>query len=202
MYNLYSHKTTSHGEEIEEKYLVLPHGNEKDNFNSFILVKADEDGMRFLLGDQFLESEKNSNGCLYVNTAKETVYLRNEKDSEILPGMYMYSRDKNQTTNQYHQTFLPNNEFKLPTQLDVQTIVPSSVSKYEEFSNPDKIKPEVVNSWSTAFSNKTQYINTAIDTINTDVSVDRTKVDSFDSMCSNFRSKAHDTYANITSNIR
>jgi hypothetical protein len=105
--------------------------------------------------------------------------------------------------------------FTLPTQLEVSTIIPGSVKYYTTANNPKKVNDEseledleeneytaMIESWTNAFSNKTQYINTAIDTINTDVTVDRSKIDTFDSLTSTFRSRAHDAYTNTASNIR
>ena len=97
--------------------------------------------------------------------------------------------------------------FKLPTQLEVNTILPSSVKGYNEFDNDPKDRTAqehtaMIESWTNALSNKTQYINTSIDTINTDVSVDRSKIDTLDSLTSTFRSRAQDVYLNTTANIR
>ena len=121
------------------------------------------------------------------------------------------------------------NDFKLPTQIECSTVEPSSVLGYayatgiegffkkvddkfpadlndNESSNfkliTDSTFGNTLGSWTDAFSRKTQYINTAIDTINTDVTLDRSKIDTFDSLTSTFRSRAQDTYQNIISNIR
>ncbi|MGX8717112.1 MAG: hypothetical protein ACSW8C_03940, partial [bacterium] len=95
-------------------------------------------------------------------------------------------------------------DFVLPTQLEVSTIIPGSVKGYLDFSDPgdDQKHTAMIESWTNALSNKTQYINTAIDTINTDVSVDRSKIDTFDSLTSTFRSRAQDVYLNTAANIR
>lgn len=100
-------------------------------------------------------------------------------------------------------------KFTVPTELEVQSILPESVKYYKNAMNKSVIDSlstddynAMIESWTNAFSNKTQYINTAIDTINTDVSVDRSKIDTFDSLTSTFRSRAQDTYLNIVSNIR
>ena len=189
MYNLFEYK--------DKKYLVIPYNND------YFLVKADKDGMAFLLGEK--ADEGMSNGCLFVEQTKKLLYFRedmaNKTDINKDKTYYkIYTGNNNFSGNEYDK--IPISDFKLPTQLDVQTIIPGSVSKYESFTQKDDITTEVVNSWTTAFSNKTQYINTAIDTINTDVTLDRSKIDTFDSLCSTFRNKAHEAYSNTASNIR
>lgn len=106
--------------------------------------------------------------------------------------------------------------FKLPTRLECNTVLPTSVKNYDEAStdkcitddegkiieNAESDHTSMIKSWTDAFSNKSQYINTSIDTINTDVSVDRSKIDTLDSLTSTFRSRAQDTYLNTVANIR
>lgn len=189
MYNLFEYK--------DKKYLVIPYNND------YFLVKADKDGMAFLLGEK--ADEGMSNGCLFVEQTKKLLYFREDpaRKTDINKDKThykIYTGNNNFSGNKYDT--IPISDFKLPTQLDVQTIIPGSVSKYESFTQKDDITTEVVNSWTTAFSNKTQYINTAIDTINTDVTLDRSKIDTFDSLCSTFRNKAHEAYSNTASNIR
>ena len=88
----------------------------------------------------------------------------------------------------------------LPKQLAVDKVLPSSAQRYN--SNWfEKIDATVLNSWTTAFTNKSQYINTYIETINNDVSTMRTKIDTFDSASSTFRNRAYDTYSSIVSRI-
>ena len=97
--------------------------------------------------------------------------------------------------------------FSLPTRIDCAKVIPSSVKNWPSgdslnFDSSGKIKTEVVSSWTDAFSSKTKFINTAIDTINTDIQVDRSKIDSFDSICSTFRSRAHEAHSNTAANVR
>lgn len=97
--------------------------------------------------------------------------------------------------------------FSLPTRIDCAKVIPSSVKNWPSgdslnFDSSGKIKTEVVSSWTNAFETKTRFINTAIDTINTDIQVDRSKIDSFDSICSTFRSRAHEAHSNTAANVR
>lgn len=207
MYGLYEYEGT--------KYLVIPRHNVEDGPN-VILVPANQEGMKMLLGDNANQTPPIGNSAFGLLNIHILAKNGAEKKGEVPIGRYeptgsddvLYSQRDGTNAYKYE---LPT-DFVVPTQLDVATIIPESVKHYAEAilttgptdkdSDEWSTWTEAINSWTTAFSNKTQYINTAIDTINTDVSVDRTKIDTFDSMCSNFRSRAFDTYKNILNNVR
>jgi len=104
----------------------------------------------------------------------------------------------------------------LPKQLIIQEIEPDSVAAYDKYNNystggwgydnDGKESAEeanrVINSWTTAFSNKSEYINTAIETINTDITALRTKMDTIDSLCSTLRNRSFETKKTLVSNLR
>lgn len=255
MYNLFE---ASNG----NKYVVIPSAYVQDEY---ILVRADESGKRFLMGDCGTEGNCTGNGSCGIvagggtygwlmiaftgiNTKDVTTEYWGgdtdgdttkaaEKNGKVLPrikdggdlstvkstyfdGLGLYT---DLTTKNFH---VPDGSekypyylsgkgdtlegtFKLPTQLEVNLIIPGSVKRYSTAQDikimeglEENEHTAVIESWTNAFSNKTQYINTAIDTINTDVTVDRSKIDTFDSLTSTFRSRAHDAYTNIASNIR
>lgn len=172
MYNLFE---TSDG----NKYLVLPCITSDDYF----LVKADDEGKDWLLGTV---TEDTSRSISYNTTVKSWI-ISGISGKKLYPG----SDDTN--------------DFKLPTQIECTEVAPSSVKGYSDAQDTElstKSENNVLGSWTDAFSRKTQFINTAIDTINTDVTLDRSKIDTFDSLTSTFRSRAQDTYQNILSNIR
>ena len=110
----------------------------------------------------------------------------------------------------------------LPKQLVIQEIEPNSVAEYDKYykygsgddywgyakDNDGNWKESaeeanrVINSWTTAFSNKSEYINTAIETINTDITSLRTKMDTIDSLCSTLRNRSFETKKTLVSNLR
>lgn len=111
--------------------------------------------------------------------------------------------------------------FKLPKELDVNTIIPESVSylnwvlNYEggygtkDTYNVDRMVTKLdkdkynamIESWTNAFSNKVQYINTAIETINTDIEQLRSKIDTYYSQASTLRNRVHEVYLNTIRKI-
>ena len=225
MYNLFEYKGV--------KYLVIPCTEKSKDVNKgkFRLIRADDSGKDFLLG---ADGERYSaRAGIYVETDTEGKIKTIEMYDPCgaIGGIpeevrYKYKADKDKQENQlyvapsqigedYKQIFAYYmkdgvatyeiiDDFVLPTQLEVSTIIPGSVKGYLDFSDPgdDQKHTAMIESWTNALSNKTQYINTAIDTINTDVSVDRSKIDTFDSLTSTFRSRAQDVYLNTAANIR
>lgn len=175
MYNLFE---TSDG----EKYLVLP--SLRSNYpNKYFLVKADDEGKNWLLG-----KEKDTDLSISYTSTEGLWYISNKT-----PGEKLYPKGDE------------TNDFKLPTQIECTAVAPSSVKNYSSATSIKLVTEEsnnVLGSWTDAFSRKTQFINTSIDTINTDVTLDRSKIDTFDSLTSTFRSRAQDTYQNILSNVR
>lgn len=115
----------------------------------------------------------------------------------------------------------------LPKQLTAEEILPQSVAAYDYYrfctgngsvSISEKIQVDgwgmdggkesaeeanrVINSWTTAFSKKSEFINTSIETINTDITALRTKMDTIDSLCSTLRNRSFETKRQLISNIR
>lgn len=226
MYNLYEYNG--------DKYLVLP---SLVNEGQYFLVKNDENGKKWLVGDSTYEPKSTpggnsgcyvsyQNGLWHATLATNHGTISTCGEGGTATAYCKYDAPSTHTT-------ITIDDFKLPTQIECTTVAPSSVLGYayaignmvddkDFFTMEDEDMPVDVNgtksnafklitdskagntlgSWTDAFSRKTQYINTAIDTINTDVTLDRSKIDTFDSLTSTFRSRAQDTYQNIISNIR
>ena len=183
------------------KCLVIEHNRSSGHY---MLVSADDAGMNFLLGDNGNTNEQVGNCYSDNQKVIDTWYAKNFSYSQS-PTVYCYStgtEKRNGQTRYNKVTASFGNTFVLPTRLDCANVIPNSVKEYGNFKTADKIKTEVVSSWTDAFSKKTQFINTAIDTINTDIQVDRSKIDSFDSICSTFRSRAHEAHSNTAANVR
>ena len=209
MYNLFE---ASNG----KKYLVLP----SVRSSGYILISADNDGRNLLIGE-----DGTANNCR-GDALKNGLAYDDGKKVYYLNGTWVYS-DENRNGyfgvkngDYYEPTPDVINDFELPTQIECNTVLPSSVKGYlddeghkawddvkipsddDDKKNAESDHTAMIKSWTDAFSNKTQYINTAIDTINTDVSVDRSKIDTLDSLTSTFRSRAQDAYLNTVANVR
>ncbi|MDR0392618.1 MAG: hypothetical protein LBH52_00065 [Puniceicoccales bacterium] len=91
----------------------------------------------------------------------------------------------------------------LPKEINVDSVLFGSVLHGTDYKwlRKTEVSSNVVSSWTTAFTNKSEYINTTIESINNDVSTMRTKIDTFDSASSTFRNRAHDTYSGIVGRI-
>lgn len=221
MYNLF---------ETEDGTKCLVIENDKEA-GTYMLVSADEAGMNLLIGDTGNAKEDGyrgncgttltaKNGIMYcdefysyqyasdsgdenkkVNLFSKTpsVYYTSEGIKALIRSPYNGYAAKSKSSG--NKTFVP------PIRIDCAKVLPNSVRQWPggdklNFDSLDNIKTEVVSSWTDAFNSKTKFINTAIDTINTDIQVDRSKIDSFDSICSTFRSRAHEAHANTAANVR
>lgn len=198
MYNLY--------EEKDQKYLVIQ-SMLKDGKNNFFLLPTDESGMRFFIGDNGTDGGYRGNNHCDNNDLEGTGIFVATRTGTLIP---IATKDKSDPNAVYHYYDKQTEEsavgyvsnFKLPTKINCTNVLPNSVKEYNNFRASNSIKTEVVSSWTDAFNNKTKFIQTSIDTINTDIQVDRSKIDSFDSICSTFRSRAHEAHSNTAANVR
>ena len=233
MYNLFEDSDGT-------KYLVVPNWfkkNDEDHKEGrYRLIKADDEGKRFLVGDSGSDCGCMGNACagwydgdpLKEYMAFRCDYEWRDPDYErIQSGKWeratsfevgvdgtadkayaFYSEGKNPNfDNAAEKIYAPSvkviKDFKLPTELEVSEISPESVKGFLFWSTLGETEhANMIKTWTDAFSQKSQYINTAIDTINSDVSVDRSKIDTLDSLTSTFRSRAQDAYMNTVANIR
>ena len=179
----------------------------------YMLVSADEAGMNYLLGDSGAADQFRGNANSWMKKDNNRIWYAVDYESRCTanPTEYFFSTGtEDYPATSEHRAYVHyktehkelGNTFLLPTKVDCANVIQNSVRQYENMSDSDKITTEVVSSWTDAFSKKTQFINTAIDTINTDIQVDRSKIDSFDSICSTFRSRAHEAHSNTAANVR
>lgn len=195
-YNLFEDKTN------HQKYLVIPYEDK------YLLVRADESGMRFLLGDGKENDYNNSNGSCYLHGYADGTYkIFISETTLVLDGkIAYYANEKNDKNNKNH--YKPKkdkiHDFELPQPIpEVQAIAHESVLNYKYARSNDenhKNDNKVVTSWQDALQKKTSYIDTAIESINTDIEVFRDKIDTFDSMCSQLNSRVQDVYLNTIKN--
>ena len=180
------------------KCLVI---EDSQNKGKYMLVSADNAGMNFMLGSRGDIGSQRGNSFSTNERNKGEWRAANFTFAEM-PTNYHFSTTASNVDR--HNDIIKDfgNTFLLPTKIDCANVIPSSVRQYDKFWDYTKITTDVVSSWTQAFSNKTQFINTAIDTINADIQVDRSKIDSFDSICSTFRSRAHEAHSNTAANVR
>lgn len=210
--------------------------NNPGNFNygyndRYLLVRADEKGLKALYNTKTMKDPNDSNKELEVITAGDLEGVFKKKDgfkfdceykpSSGFEGTKFYKRAlsgdstwpvvfSSGSDNEILIWDCPREhaEKYLPKQLIIQEIEPGSVAQYDNYSNHNawgdnaEAKNRVINSWTTAFSNKSEYINTAIEIINTDITSLRSKMDTMDSLCSTLRNRSFETKKTLISNLR
>ena len=93
-------------------------------------------------------------------------------------------------------------DFKMPPKLEVEPINPQSVRRYSKFWTGGEITTDTVSSWQKAFQDKLSFIQTAMDTVNSDIKVFRAKMDTLNTLGNTFRNRTHAAYMKIGSNLR
>ena len=96
-------------------------------------------------------------------------------------------------------------EFKLPKELEVSAIIPGSVKNYLTSNTiknlSDNEHTAMIESWTSAFKKKIEYINDAIKLVNTDIEQYRNKINTYYSQSSTFRSRVEEVYSNSARKI-
>ncbi len=202
------------------------------NNKHYLLIKADDSGKNLLIGDDATTGSKHWGNSFFASQGPDStgragdkldgmlykydglVYIADKADVDADQGKYgeknwvttkgYYSKSKYKNNRYYNAEEVEITDFKLPTQIECTNVVPGSVKDYTDYSpcSTEERQTTMIKSWTDAFSTKTQFINTAIDSINTDVTVDRSKIDTLDSLTSTFRSRAQDVYMNTVANVR
>ena len=236
MYNLFEFEG--------EKYLVIPSVNDYEdsedllaiNGKHYLLVKADDSGKNFLLGDQAKVGSKYWGNSYFASTAGnrdtgvggqgEDAYTDRKlyKKNSVAyiadkPGGDVDKPDGNDgeanwtTTKAYCSGGLDNNgyytkvtidisDFKLPKRLDCANIDPKSVLFYPDYSawtqdeDAKENQQAMINAWTKALKDKTQYIDNAIQNVNIDIEQSRNKINTYETQASTFRSRVYDVYVN------
>ena len=207
------------------KYLVLP-GATEDNKNKYILIRADASGENFLLGDSadgnngwwgngYLCAHGDSHGHDFNDhiglNYTDNIHLPCEQETST--HQVCCPQWKEEPTLGYFSPGIPKGanfysgdsealgvKFKLPNKLEVATINPGSVYHYTVFNG--SCDDATIASWTDAFNKKTGYINTAIDTVNTDIEQIRNKMNTYQSQATTFRNRAHEVYANTVRRMK
>ncbi|MBR1843559.1 MAG: hypothetical protein IJ793_01650 [Opitutales bacterium] len=199
---------------------------------NYLLVPTDEDGMRYLFGDTgdtIARGDYRGNGTVIVTKDKTRengtydflIAYKSEVgyDIKTIPfredPTYRYSASSETTKEFWNidgysriiEWFDPywtslGNEFTLPEQIDCEKINPKSVRRYWKFWTQSEITTDTVSSWQKAFQDKISFIETAIETVNTDIKVFRGKIDTLDALSSTFRNRTHTAYMKVASNLK
>ena len=193
----------------------------------YLPISADEAGMRYLFGDvAFVATDKRGNGHLIATKEKARKsdtfdFLESAATGEPNfipfneePRRYFnaatttikrrwtledYDRDLTWYDSVGHEF---GNNFSLPTQIDCEKIDPKSVRRYSKFWTQDEITTETVSSWQKAFQDKFSLVQTAMDTVNSDIKVFRNKIDTLNTLSNTFRNRTYSAYMKIGSNLK
>lgn len=196
MYNLYEAKDGN-------KYLVI----QSVRFSKPILIKTDESGKNFLIGD--------SDHSAFGDISETSLCMRYEwiinsassyTTSSSLWDHYFYAEKTNNGYEVRHEK-ISDFQYKFPKQLDISTILPGSVknfdnkSSYRKVLDKDNEHTAMIESWMNAFEKKIEYINDAIKLVNTDIEQYRNKINTYYSQSSTFRSRVEEVYSNSARKI-
>ena len=197
MYNVF--------EQNGQAYLVLESNYKSGNC---FLVKADESGMNFLIGDNGIDNNYrgnaycrnyafNGNPVLTASLPTTTPTPIETQSMESKQAVFYYRDIQTKT---HEKRWL--NGFNIPKKLDCAKIIPNSVRKYTQFGDSRDITADVVSSWQKAFQNKISFVRTMLDTVNTDIKVLRNKIDSLSTMSTTFRNRSYNAYVRVVSNLK
>ena len=215
MYNLFK-------ADNETQCLVIENDKEAERY---MLVPANTAGMNLLLGDNGTEEGCVGNCGTWIKKEEGMFWFQNFYSYEhargkgteaqrintfaAIPDVYYTTENKGRLPNagSGDNRYIPkskslDNDFVLPPKLDVEQINPQSVRRYSEFWSSDEITTETVSSWQKAFQNKLSFIQTSIETVNTDIKVFRNKVDTLNTLGNTFRNRTHTAYMKIGSNLK
>ena len=174
------------------------------NSGSFLLVPEGIEGMRYLLGDSGTDNSCAGNCHFVLNRNDNGVWELKEAPFDGSPRYHYWSSKIDDGTHRYNREYSDNGKiFTLPTQIECEKILPNSVRKYSTFNIPFSIdKSDILPSWQKAFQDKISFIQTTIDTVNTDIKVFRNNVDTLNTMSSTFRNRTHTAYMKVASNLK
>lgn len=182
-----------------QEYLVLE-SNYTDG-NCF-LVKADESGMRFWVGDNGTDDTCRGNAYMHNHILKNGIM------TACIPGtqtpIESASKSAERMVYYYYDGAAHKKDylggFRLPPAIPFEKILPDSVRKYSNFDAP--AEPDVVTSWTQAFKDKIALLDTNIEIVNSDIKYLRNKIDTLTSLSNIFRNRTYNAYSRITLNLK
>ena len=195
--NMYPLAETSDGTKclVLEGYVSL---------GQYLLISADDAGMNWLIGDRADANSYRGNCCVdnHWNGNRELYFLSDDLFSGK-PTTYHCSNQAsgcnrhNDVEKNFGKDFVPSSP------IECEKILPNSVRKYQGYHTASNIdKSDTLPSWQKAFQDKLSYVQTSIDTINSDIKVFRNKIDTLNTLSSTFRNRTHTAYMKVASNLR
>ena len=170
----------------------------------YLLISADDAGMNCLIGDK-ADADGYRGNCyspLYWDEARQLHFIKDFSFSAV-PTQYHHSTEASGTAHHndvkkdFGETFVPSSP------IECEKILPNTVRKYKYFYDTASIdKSDILSSWQKAFQDKLSYVQTSIDTINSDIKVFRNKVDTLNTLSNTFRNRTHTAYMKVASNLR
>ena len=170
----------------------------------YLLISADDAGMNCLLGDRG-DADGYRGNCYsgtYWDGNRGLHFIRDLSFFDA-PTQYHYSTEAsgvghhNDVQKAFGKTFVPSSP------IECEKIIPNSVRKYKDFGDAGSIDtPDILSSWQKAFQNKLSFIQTSIDTVDSDIKVFRNKIDTLNTLSNTFRNRTYTAYAKVTSNLR
>ena len=170
----------------------------------YLLISADDAGMNCLIGDK-ADADGYRGNCyspLYWDEARQLYFIKDFSFSAV-PTQYHHSTEASGTA--HHNDVKKNfgKDFVPSSPIECEKILPNTVRKYKYFYDTASIdKSDILPSWQKAFQDKISFIQTTIDTVNTDIKVFRNKVDTLNTMSSTFRNRTHTAYMKVASNLK
>ena len=205
-----------------KEFLVIPSVS-KDS--QFFLVPNDRYGMQFLLGDNGTvgsyrgNSSTNLGGkktndlfkACYTTGTSSSLKWNNTITVTETPTIYYTSIGEKISYNSgevvFYETKTENisGNFTLPDALDIEIIKPESVYRYtsatECSSGSGASWAQVIESWTSAFQTKLQYMDIAIKSTQTDIQTLRDTINTFESLTKTLRSRTHDAGLNVVNKL-
>ena len=193
MYNLFE---TANG----TKCLVI---EDAVTAGKFLLVPEGIEGIRLLLGDSGTANNYAGNCNFKMKFDNNVWHCAVDRFSDV-PSRYYYSTQINDNDDRWNRCYASlGKTFILPTQIECEKILPNSVRKYADFNKTASIdKSDILSSWQKAFQDKISSIQTAVDTVNTDIKVFRNKIDTLNTLSNTFRNRTHTAYVKVASNLK
>ena len=205
-----------------KEFLVIPSVSKA---SQFFLVPNDRYGMQFLLGDNGTvgsyrgNSSTNLGGkktndlfkACYTTGTSSSLKWNNTITVTETPTIYYTSTGEKISYNSgevvFYETKTENisGNFTLPDALDIEIIKPESVYRYtsatECSSGSGASWAQVIESWTSAFQTKLQYMDIAIKSTQTDIQTLRDTINTFESLTKTLRSRTHDAGLNVVNKL-
>ncbi len=170
----------------------------------YLLISADDAGMNWLIGDRADANSYRGNCCVdnHWNGNRELYFLSDDLFSGK-PTTYHCSNQASGYNRHNDVEKIFGKDFVPSFPIECEKILPNSVRKYADFNKAAFIdKSDILPSWQKAFQDKISSIQTAIDTVNTDIKVFRNKIDTLNTLSNTFRNRTHTAYVKVASNIK